>query len=144
MPVFKYKGLTTAGKTVSGIRDSDSPRTLRAVLKKDGVFLTDVTEQRSARATSKGGQPAARRFGQRVSAQELGVTTRQLATLLNAGVTLVESLTAMVDQSENDYLKLVLSQVKQRVNEGSSLADAMARHQVDPRDSGRDPEISNP
>lgn len=128
MPVFKFKGLTTAGKTVSGIRDSESPRSLRATLKKDGIFLTDVTEQRSSRATAKGAPPPARRFGQRVSAQELGVTTRQLATLLNAGVTLVESLTAMVDQAENDYLKLVLSQVKQRVNEGSSLADAMAMH----------------
>ncbi len=128
MPVFKYKGLTTGGKTVSGIRDSESPRSLRAVLKKDGIFLTDVTEQRSGRSAARGGPPPARRFGQRVSAQELGVTTRQLATLLNAGVTLVESLTAMVDQSENEYLKLVLSQVKQRVNEGSSLADAMAVH----------------
>jgi general secretion pathway protein F len=128
MPVFKYKGLTAAGKTVSGIRDSDSPRTLRALLKKDGIFLTDVTQQKSAKITIMGDAPAVPRLGQRVSTQELGVVTRQLATLLHAGVTLVESLTAMVDQSENEYLKLVLSQVKQRVNEGSALADALAQH----------------
>jgi general secretion pathway protein F len=63
-----------------------------------------------------------------VSTRELAVVTRQLATLLRAGVTLVESLTAVADQTENDGLKLVLSQVKQRVNEGSSLADAMGQH----------------
>ncbi len=127
MPVFRYKGMNAAGKTISGIRDADSPRSLRSAMRKDGVFLTDVTQQKSGRADALG-QPAARRLGQRVSALELGVITRQLATLLHAGVTLVESLTAMVDQTENDYLKLVLSQVKQRVNEGSALADALARH----------------
>lgn len=127
MPVFKYKALTSTGKTVSGIRDAESPRSLRALLKKDGMFLSEVVKQKSDKTIVKG-QPTARRFGQRVSAQELGVITRQLATLLNAGVTLVESMTAMVDQSENEYLKLVLSQVKQRVNEGSSLADAMTVH----------------
>jgi len=130
MPVYRYKGLSSAGKAVAGIRDADSPRGLRALLRKEGVFLTEVALQGASATSSLAGDKVAlgRRRGQRVSAQELAVTTRQLATLLKAGVTLVESLAAMVDQSENDYLKLVLSQVKQRVNEGSSLADAMAQH----------------
>ncbi len=128
MPVFKYKGLNTSGKTVSGIRDADSPRALRGLLKKEGIYLTEVTGQRASKGAARADVPAAPRLGQRVSAQELAVITRQLATLLDAGVTLVESLTAMVDQTENEYLKLVLSQVKQRVNEGSSLADALGQH----------------
>ena len=127
MPVFRYKGLNSAGKTISGIRDADSPRSLRSALRKDGIFLTDVSQQKSTKTDAKG-QTAIKRLGQRISAHELGVLTRQLATLIHAGVTLVESLTAMVDQTENDYLKLVLSQVKQRVNEGGSLADALAQH----------------
>ncbi|HOX45261.1 MAG TPA: type II secretion system inner membrane protein GspF [Myxococcota bacterium] len=130
MPVYRYKGMNSAGKATAGIRDADSPRTLRALLRKEGIFLTEVALQGGATASSLAGEKVAtgRRRGQKVSAQELAITTRQLATLLKAGVTLVESLAAMVDQSENDYLKLVLSQVKQRVNEGSSLADAMAQH----------------
>jgi len=128
MPVFKYKGLNTNGKTVSGIRDADSPRALRGLLKKEGIYLTVVTGQRASKGTARTGAPAAPRIGQGVSTQELAVVTRQLATLLDAGVTLVESLMAMVDQTENEYLKLVLSQVKQKVNEGSSLADAFGQH----------------
>jgi general secretion pathway protein F len=127
MPVYRWKGLNGAGKTVTGIRDADSPRSLRALLRKEGVFLTEVGVQAGSQAESRGAL-APRRGGQRVSAQELAITTRQLATLLKAGVTLVESLTAMVDQAENEHLKVVLSQVKQRVNEGIALADAMAVH----------------
>ena len=128
MPVYKYKGLNSAGKTVNGIQNADNPRVLRGLLRKEGVFLTDVSQEKSGLKSSQSGTAGVSRFSQRVSAQELGVLTRQLATLLHAGVSLVESLSALVDQTDNDYLKLVLSQVKQRVNEGSSLADAMEIH----------------
>src|SRR5713101_8923407 len=65
----------------------------------------------------------------RISTEDIAITTRQLATLLGAGVTLVEALSALVDQVEKERLKRILSDVKQRVNEGSSLADALALHQ---------------
>jgi general secretion pathway protein F len=54
--------------------------------------------------------------------------TRQLAVLIGAGVTLVEALAALQEQVDHDRLKLIINQVKNRVNEGSSLADAMAQH----------------
>jgi general secretion pathway protein F len=100
---------------------------LRTVLRKDGVFLTEVTDQQDGRAAVKR-EINLKRLRAKVSAQELALITRQLATLLHAGVTLVESLAAMIEQTEHEQLKVVLSQVKQRVNEGSSLADAMAQH----------------
>ena len=125
MAVYKFKGITTAGKTVSGIRSADSTRTLHNLLKKEGIFPTEITEQGEK---VREGEINLKRLSGRVSARELSVITRQLATLLKAGVTLVESISAVIDQSENPNLKLVLSQVKQRVNEGSSLADAMAQH----------------
>ncbi len=125
MPVYKYKGMNDAGKAVNGIRNADNPRALRSLLRKENIFLTDVEQQKS-RADSAQGSLSTRR--RKVNALELSVLTRQLSTLLAAGVTLVESLTAMVDQVDNEYLKLVLSQVKQRVNEGSTLADAMGQH----------------
>ncbi|RME21870.1 MAG: type II secretion system protein GspF [Deltaproteobacteria bacterium] len=125
MAVYKFKGVTTAGKTVSGIRSADSARALHNVLKREGIFPTEITEQGEK---AQGGEIDLKRLSRRVSARELSVITRQLATLLKAGVTLVESLSAVIDQSENPTMKLVLSQVKQRVNEGSSLAEAMAQH----------------
>jgi general secretion pathway protein F len=127
MAVYQFKGVTAAGKNVNGIRNADSVRTLQGMLRKEGIFPTEITQQADDRAKAAG-EIDIKRFTKRVSTRELAVVTRQLATLLHAGVTLVESLTAVVDQSENVSLKLVLSQVKQRVNEGSSLADAMGQH----------------
>ena len=69
----------------------------------------------------------------RINTDDVAVMTRQLATLLGAGVALVEALTALVDQVEKEQLKRVLSDVKQRVNEGSSLADALRAPREDLR-----------
>src|SRR5205085_6828525 len=63
-----------------------------------------------------------------VSAQDLAIATRQLATLIAAGIPLVEGLTALVDQIEQPRLKKIMGVVKQKVNEGSSLADALKEH----------------
>jgi general secretion pathway protein F len=138
MPVFEYRGLNTAGKTVKGLLEADSPKTLRTQLRKDGIFLTDVLGQaegsRAAVRKGAGADLASRDInlrrlaGGRINTDDVAITTRQLATLLGAGVTLVESLTALVDQVEKERLKRVLSDVKQRVNEGSSLADALGQH----------------
>src|SRR6185436_12747419 len=59
---------------------------------------------------------------------EIAALTRQLATLLRAGIPLAESLGALFEQTENPKLKNVLGEVKGAVNEGASLADALARH----------------
>lgn len=141
MPVFEYKGLSEAGKPVSGLQEADSPKSLRALLRKNGVFLTEVLGQQAAPAGgAKGAKGAAaapvsstqdlRKLARsRITTADIAITTRQLATLLGAGVTLVEALTALVDQVEKERLKRILSDVKQRVNEGSSLADALGQHQ---------------
>src|SRR5512138_943355 len=106
MPVFEYKALTAGGKSVQGLKEADSPKTLRAALRRDGVFLTEVLGEQQQKAQA----------------------TRQLAVLVHAGIPLVEALTALVEQVDHEKLKRVLGDVKQRVNEGSSLADALAAH----------------
>jgi general secretion pathway protein F len=127
MPVFAYKALDQGGKSVEGLKEADSPRTLRTVLRRDGLFLTEVTGEKQSRAASP--EVNVRRWvGGRVKADDVAVATRQLAVLVNAGIPLVEALTALVEQVEHERLKRVLSAVKQRVNEGSSLAEALAQH----------------
>jgi general secretion pathway protein F len=127
MAVFRFKGLNSAGKEVTGIRDAESPRALRTLLRKEDIFLTEVRLQTEGQPDNRR-EIDLKRLRKRVSAYDLATVTRQLATLLHAGVTLLESITAMIDQVEDEHMKLVLSQVKQRINEGSSLADAMAQH----------------
>ncbi len=125
MAVFEYRGVGADGRPAKGIVDAESARAARAKLRKDGIFPTDVREESAARTTAG---RAGRRPGRRISATDLAVTTRQLATLVGAAVPLVESLRALADQVEHPTLKPVLARVRERVNEGASLADALADH----------------
>ena len=128
MPVFEYRALTAAGKTIEGLKEADSPRTLRSVLRRDGLFLSAVLgEQAAAQAAAR--EVSVRRFvSGRIRADDVAVVTRQLAVLTGAGVPLAEALAALVDQVDHERLKKVISNVRQRVNEGSSLADALKAH----------------
>jgi len=128
MPVFEYKALTTAGKTVQGLREADSAKSLRATLRRDGVFLTEVVGQKQADAQAARDVNVRRWVLGRISAEDLAIATRQLAVLVHAGIPLVEALTALVEQADKEKLKRVLGDVKQRVNEGASLGDALAAH----------------
>jgi general secretion pathway protein F len=141
MPVYSYRGFDNRGKTVSGVKDADNVKMLRAALKRDGVLLTEVKE--AALKAKAAGEIAAiglvalirpstalRLYRERTTADkvQVAVITRQLGTLLKAGIPLAESLGALVDQIERPGLKRVIADVKTQVNEGSSLGDAMARH----------------
>src|SRR5512138_3121197 len=128
MPVFEYKALTAGGKSVQGLKEADSPKTLRSALRRDGVFLTEVLGEQQQQAQEAREVNVRRWVLGRVSAETLSVATRQLAVLVHAGIPLVEALTALVEQVDKEKLKRVLGDVKQRVNEGSSLADALAQH----------------
>ncbi|MGH7271846.1 MAG: type II secretion system F family protein, partial [Polyangiaceae bacterium] len=130
MGVFEYRGVLSAtGKHVRGVRDADNAKTLRATLKREGILLTKAQEEHKARAgggdSSAGGGGLFRR---RVSASDVAMTTRQLATLVNAGIPLVEAVGALIEQVEGLELKRVLTQIVDRVNEGSSLAKALEPH----------------
>jgi general secretion pathway protein F len=141
MPVFSYKAFDHKGKPVSGVRDADNLRALRANLKREGQLLVEAKEA-SLRAQEAGEaatigllalispRAALEAWRDRQTADKLqvAVLTRQLGTLLKAGVPLAESLGALVDQIDRPGLKRVLADVKTQVNEGSSLGDAMARH----------------
>jgi general secretion pathway protein F len=128
MPVFEYKALTAGGKAVQGLKEAESPKTLRAALKRDGVFLTEVLGQKEQQAQAARDVNVKRWVLRRVTPEDLAITTRQLAVLVHAGIPLVEALSALIDQVEHERLKRVISAVKQRVNEGASLADALAAH----------------
>ncbi len=133
MPVFEFKGFDGVGKAIKGVRDADSAKGLRALLKREGILATDVKESGKGEGNVKTGvlgKEVKFDFLQRVSADDLGIATRQLATLLQAGVPMVDSLNALIDQTEAPALKRILSQVRSDVNEGVSLADSLGKHKV--------------
>ena len=133
MPVYAYRGVTNGGKAARGHVDAESVKGARARLRRDGIFPTEIAEGRSEKAAPS---EASRRFRlrlpQRISAFDLALATRQAATLLGAGIPLVESLRALTDQVENPRLKAVYGQVRERVNQGASFADALGASKVFP------------
>jgi len=123
--VFEYKGMTAQGKTVNGIVDADSPRMARQKLRTEGVYATDVYLEKEHKRSRFSRDVSLDRVFQRIGKQDVSILTRQLATLLKAGLTLVTSLNALADQIDNARLKKVVTQVRERVNEGSSLGNAL-------------------
>ena len=128
MAVFEYRGLLVAsGKTVHDVRDADNPKALRAMLKREGILLTEANEVNRAKNASSGGGGLFA-FFRRVSVTDVAMMTRQLATLVGAGIPLVEAVTALTEQVEKEEMKRVLALVRDRLNEGSSLAKALEAH----------------
>jgi len=136
MPMYAYKGVGASGKTTSGVRDAESPKVLRQALRKDGVSVTSFE-------LSRGGKLAKEQNSRRgglsrdvdlggliggVRKVEIAAFTRQMATLVKAGIPLADTLGALVEQITNVRFKAPVSEVRAAVNEGSSLADALARH----------------
>jgi len=139
MPMWAYKGIGANGKATAGVRDAESPKLLRQLLKKEGVIVTDCeVSTRGAKgavaAAGKGGSGALSKevdlgaiFGG-VKKTDVANFTRQLATLLKSGIALAEALGALFDQTDNIRLKVPLGEVRTMVNEGSSLGDALGKH----------------
>ncbi len=125
MAVYEYIGINAKGKQVKGSQEADSPRALRDALKAKGIFLKESTE---ANTKAKSSKDIELPWTNRVSAQDVAITTRMLATQSRAGIPLATSLTALVEQTESAPLKRVLSEVKRDVNEGLALAKAMEKH----------------
>lgn len=136
MALYEWKGVNATGKVVNGTREADSPKTLRQLLRKDGVVVTSFD---LSKGNAKSKEAAAKTRGLSkeidlggiiggVSKVEVANFTRQMATLLKAGIPLAETLGALTEQVTNVRFRTSLSEVRAAVNEGSNLADAMAKH----------------
>lgn len=122
MPIYEYKGVNATGKSISGVLDGESLKTVKAKLRKDGIVVLEVHEGGAVRAARS------REFsfgGGRVKLIDLANATRQMSTLLSASLPLMEVLSIIVEQEEKAGLKAAFSSVRDSVREGSSFADAL-------------------
>ena len=129
MPVFEYSGIDQVRKKAAGIIEAENEKAARIKLRKMGVFPQSLTLEGGARKKiTLGSNVDFTAITQRIKVQDIASMTRQLATLVNANIPLVESLSALVDQVENPKLRKILTQVKEKVTEGMKLSDAMRAH----------------
>ena len=122
MAIYSYKGIDKTGKEVKGTVSAENLSPAKARVKAMGIMLIDISEQTSTSVKKNSGIT----FGSTVSIADLSLMTRQLATLLKAKIQVVEAFSALVDQTDNPNLKITLSEIRQKVNEGSSLAKALS------------------
>jgi general secretion pathway protein F len=126
MPIFEYRGLSKAGKSVKGNIDADNLRSARVKLKKDGIFVSEIRDKQKASNSSnkkKRGTSTSK-----VGVSDLALMTRQLATLIKANIPLVDALTAVSEQVENPTLQVAIADAKNMVNEGSTFHKALAKY----------------
>lgn len=129
MPAFRYEAVDAAGSTLRGVLNTDTARSARADLRAQG--LTPIEVSAITAQIDGTGNLHKRRFGERLSHVELALFTRQLASLLEAGLPLEQALTALLEQAERAYLRDLVASVRSQVMSGHALSDALAQH---PRD----------
>lgn len=128
MPVYEFTALTGAGKKLKGVIDADSLTAARQKIRGQGNYPVEIKETSAKTASTSRPPLLSMQIGQRVKMQEVHIATRQLATLLGAGIPLVPALNGLIEQTENRAFKTILTQIKDAVNEGNALTTALAEH----------------
>ncbi|MEW6049925.1 MAG: type II secretion system F family protein [Candidatus Zixiibacteriota bacterium] len=119
MPVFEYKGKTLAGAAVQGSMKANNRAELERVLRQNRILVTSISK-RAAELNIK--------FGTGIKKIEISRFTRQFATMIGAGLPMVQCLEILASQSENKEMSKVVTQVKDSVQGGATLSESMARH----------------
>jgi general secretion pathway protein F len=129
MPAFRYEAVDAGGATKKGVLNSDSARSARSELRTLGLVPLKVDA--IAAQIDAAGVAKSRGFGERLSTTELALFTRQLASLLEAGLPLEQAFTALLEQAERPYMRDLIASIRSEVIGGAALSDVLGRH---PRD----------
>ncbi len=120
MPNYSWKGRTRAGRIQEGVLVADSKDAAIAALRKQQIIVTAVTE--------KGKEFALPTLKGRIKPKQIAIFTRQFSVMIDAGLPLVQCLEILGGQQDNKTFRQILLQVRQDVESGSNLADAMRKH----------------
>ena len=124
MPTYTWQALDGSGRTKKGFREADSPRSLRQLLRDEGLTPTKVDETESAKDKSTG-KPVKSSI-RKLPTADLVAITKQFATLLKSGLPIDTSLQAMIDQTNKTQQKNLLTSIKNKISEGFTFAQALA------------------
>ncbi len=133
MPTFSYEAMNSVGQPVKGVIDAESSQQAIAKIRAQGEFPTKVKAKAGRKsvggpAARAEGQPGPRRKVGSLPAKDLTQFTRQLSTLIDAGLPIVRSLRILEQQQKPGPMRLAIRMVAEDVEEGIPLSEAMARH----------------
>jgi general secretion pathway protein F len=126
MPIYEYKAIDGTGKKLRGVIDAENPKLARTKLRSSGIFPLEVYAEKGEWTGIKGEERPLYSLFMRVSSRDLTLTTRQLATLISAGIPLVNSLDVLITQIKDRTLKRIISRVREEVTQGKSFSDALS------------------
>jgi type IV pilus assembly protein PilC len=121
MSTYVFKAMDTAGVKAKGEVDADSKQAVSDQLKSRGLIVLDIADKHASREINL-------TFFESVKAPELAVFSRQLATMISSGMSILRALYVLEEQTESKMLKETIVAVRKDVEAGLSLSDAMARH----------------
>ena len=124
MPIFVYEGISPSGKRSTGLIDADSSRHARQKLRAQGITALRIDTQYAGKSSTDTGTSSGR-----LKAKELTAFTRQLATLIGAGIPIVDSLAAILDQGMEGHFQEIIASVREDVKGGRSLNGALEKYQ---------------
>src|SRR5256886_6687048 len=122
MATFVFKALDLSGAQTRGELEADSKQAVSSQLRAKGLIVLDIEEQKTTDVGDMLG-----RF-KRVKATELTVATRQLATMISSGMSLLRALYVLEEQAKSDKMREALVSVRKDVEAGIALSDALQRH----------------
>lgn len=129
MPIFEYKAIDGDNRVKKGIIDADTPRDARVKLKKDRLFVTDIREAKQRR------QGPLRIRGvtgieapNKARTEQVAAVTRQMASLLQAGIPLAEALRMIIEQAPDKKIESAFRDIREKVTQGMPFGDAVLQH----------------
>ena len=126
MPVYEYTALDINGKTISGVIDADNPRTARQKLRASNNFPVEIKEVHDTAALKKPKSFSMMGFFSRISPYDVSMMTKQLSTLVGAGLPLVSAMDALISQIRSQAFKKILAKIKDSIVEGNSFARSLS------------------
>jgi general secretion pathway protein F len=136
--IYEYQAIGAQGKTVSDIIDAPNPIKAREKLRSQGLYVVKITPRMAgadrAKTKSTGSTLGGMReklndyISEKMSAKQVGIFSRQLATLLGAGLPLLRAISDILDQTDHQHFKHVIADIKEKLEEGLSFSNCLARH----------------
>jgi len=125
MPTYKYTARNQEGKNVIGRISAESEAVIIAELRKRNLIILSVQEEKesgSKKSAAKAGS------GKRIKPEDLVIFTRQFATMVDAGIPILQALEALSEQTANPSFKMALVTIREDIQLGSSLSSSFAKH----------------
>jgi general secretion pathway protein F len=129
VPAFRYEAVDSTGVTKKGVLTADSARAARADLRAQS--LVPITVEAIANQLDAEGNKKRSMFGERLSSVEIALFTRQLASLLEAGLPLEQSFSALLEQAERVYMRDLIASIRSEILAGAALSDGLRQHPND-------------